>query len=123
MGQGRNAERAGVKLNTLLQANDEFDFGSARWDLIVITYEPVPVTRADYVARLHASLRPGGLIVIESFASDVKTPGRRPVDIDPAELKQAFGGLIIHRFEDTVANADWGEQLVRLARLIAEKKP
>lgn len=118
----KNAVRAGVKINAVLQSNDEFDFGSARWDLIVVTYEPVPLADAGYVRRLGESLRPGGLIVIESFASDSSSPNRRPVDIDPQALRRAFGEFRILRFEDKVAMPDWGKEQTRLVRLVAQKR-
>jgi SAM-dependent methyltransferase len=117
-----NAERAGVGLNTVLASHDSFDFGTAAWDLIVVVYEPVPVTTAGYVQRLGDSLRPGGLIVIESFASDATAQGRRPVDIDPADLQRAFDGFHILQFEDTVARSDWEKEDTRLVRLVAEKR-
>lgn len=118
----RNAERAGVKLNAVLQSDEQFDFGTARWDLVVITYEPVPLTTASYVKKLSDSLRNGGLVVIESFASDSGSFNRRLVDIDPKELRSAFGSFRILHFEDTFAMPDWGKERTRLARLIAEKK-
>jgi len=118
----RNAERAGVKLNAVLQSDEQFDFGAARWDLIVITYEPVPLTTASYVKKLSDSLRNGGLVVIESFASASGSFNRRLVDIDPKELRRAFASFRILHFEETFAMPDWGNERTRLARLIAEKK-
>ena len=118
----RNAERAGVKLNAVLQSDEQFDFGTARWDLVVITYEPVPLTTASYVKKLSDSLRDGGLVVIESFASESGSFNRRLVDIDPKELRRAFESFRILHFEETFALPDWGKERTRLARLIAEKK-
>ena len=43
---GQNAEHAGVKVNAIRQSDEAFDYGSAQWDLIVYTYEPLPVTSA-----------------------------------------------------------------------------
>jgi SAM-dependent methyltransferase len=118
----RGAERAGVHIRTVLSSNDVFDFGAAQWDLIVMTYAPVPLTAPSYVQRLRDALRPGGLIVIESFASDATEDERTPVDIDPADLRRAFAGFLIHHFADTVAMSDWAREETRLARLIAEKQ-
>jgi len=119
----RNAAAAGVKITTVLESDERFDFGRARWDLIVATYEPFPITKPDYVRRLTESLAPGGLVVIESFASDVSAPVRRPVDIDPTELRRAFDSYRILRFEDTVAMPDWATEEARLVRLVAEYNP
>lgn len=117
----RNAERAGVKLHAVLQSDEDFDFGTARWDLVVITYAPVPLTTGNYVKKLRDALRSGGAVVIESFASDSLSLNRRPVDIDPRELRRAFEGFRIVHFEDTFAIPDWGNAQTRVARLIAEK--
>ena len=117
----RNAAQAGASLHAVLSSDAGFDFGTDRWDLVVLAYAPVPLTRPEYVARLRGALRPGGLVVVESFASDAAAPARRPVDIDPAQLRSAFGDFVVHRMEDTVAQADWGEAPTRLARMVAER--
>ncbi len=103
----RNAERAGVPIRTVLQSFDAFDYGTATWDLMVMTYAPVPLSSPRYVTRIGEALRPGGLIVVESYASDASAPGRRPVDIDPADLQRAFADFRILHFADTVAMPDW----------------
>jgi SAM-dependent methyltransferase len=116
----RNAKAAGVNITALLASNETFDLGEAQWDLIVATYAPFPLTTGDYVQRLGRSLTPGGLVVVESFASEANAPGRRPVDIDPTDLRRAFDSFRILYFEDTVAIPDWTRERTRLVRLVAE---
>ena len=87
-----------------------------------MTYAPVPLTNAHYIKRISDALRPGGLIVVESFASDATAPGRRPVDIDPTDLQRAFAEFRILHFADTVAMPDWEKEETRLVRLVAEKQ-
>ena len=41
-----NAAKAGVKIRALVESDDQFDFGVARWDLIVMTYIRSPTVRA-----------------------------------------------------------------------------
>ncbi|HEX7507272.1 MAG TPA: class I SAM-dependent methyltransferase, partial [Polyangia bacterium] len=118
-----SAQRAGVQVKTTRQSIQEFDLGAAQWDLIVILYEPAPVTSASYVEKLAKSLRPGGLIVVESFASDKTAKIRKPVDIDPVELLAAFTGFRILHFEDVVAMPEWTDSKTRLARMVAGKRP
>lgn len=117
----QNAGRGGVSISTLLQSNDTLNLGLAEWDLVVLTYVPVPLTSPDYVSLLRESLRPDGLIVVESFASNRDAPGRRPVDIDPADLRQAFAGFRVLHFEDVTTMPDWEKEETRLVRLIAQK--
>jgi cyclopropane fatty-acyl-phospholipid synthase-like methyltransferase len=118
----RSAERAGVRMRTVRARTDDFVFGTVTWDLIVAVYAPVPLTDAGYAQRISEGLRPGGVVVIESFASEASEADRTPVDIDPAELQRAFGSLRVLRFEDTVAMPDWGTREWRLCRFVAEKQ-
>jgi SAM-dependent methyltransferase len=118
----RNAEKAGVQLTTVHQNEKQFDYGESRWDLMAFTYVPFPVENQDYVRRLQRALRPGGLIVIESFASSTGSAGRRPVDIDPAALRQAFGEFQIVRFDDVEDTPEWTAQKTRLIRMVARKR-
>jgi SAM-dependent methyltransferase len=120
----RNAARAGVKINALRETEAAFDYGAGQWDLIVFTYEPFPITSAAYVQRLGTSLKPGGLIVVESLAQEETTPNRPPVAIDPALLLAVFNTQqfrILH-FEDMVAKSDWNAGQKRLVRMVAERR-
>jgi SAM-dependent methyltransferase len=119
----KNAARVGVKVNTVLKSREEFDFGVAQWDLIVITYETIPLETPAYGEQLRNSLRAGGLIVVETTASDAGQPLARSVDVDPQRLLRAFDGFRILQFEDGVAMPDWGKDKTRLVRFVAEKKP
>jgi SAM-dependent methyltransferase len=117
----KNAARAGVTLKALHESEERFDFGTAQWDLIVILYEPFPLTSTDYTARIHNALRPNGIVVVESFASDANAARRRPVDIDPTDLRRAFDRYRILFFEDTMGMPDWTDGETRLVRLVAER--
>lgn len=117
----RNAARAGVEIKTVLKSRDEFDFGTEQWDLIVITYETIPLEVPDYAERLRKSLRKGGLIVVETTASDAGRPLTRSTDVDPARLLRSFSDLRVLRFEDGIAMPDWGHYKTRLVRFVAEK--
>ena len=115
------ATRAGVPLKALQADAASFDYGREAWDLIVITYGPAFVAEPAFAGRLKSALRPGGLLVIESFASDSTAPSRRAVDLDPAELIRQFQGYRLIRFEDVDGKSEWEPQVTRLVRLIARK--
>jgi SAM-dependent methyltransferase len=120
----RNAERAGVKINAIVGTEDAFDYGAERWDLIVFVYEPFPITTAAYVERLHRSLRPGGLIVIEGFGEEETVKNRPTTAIDPGRLLAAFKDFRLVHYHDVVAVPDWGgPKPRRLVRMVAEKRP
>lgn len=116
------AERAGVAIRTQLASHDEFVLEPAQWDLIVLTYAPVPFTSAGYSRRIIESLRPRGLLVAESFAKAESAARATPVDIDPDLLLERYRSLRLLHFQDIVDTPDWGREPVRLIRFVAEKR-
>jgi 2-polyprenyl-3-methyl-5-hydroxy-6-metoxy-1,4-benzoquinol methylase len=103
-----NAGKAGVKIHAMVSRDDEFDYGTDRWDLIVVTY--VKDLTADDARVFSRALKPGGIVVYENGA-----------DPTNAVLK-AFLGFHIIRFEDLETTADWNpDRRTRVQRLIAEK--
>jgi hypothetical protein len=70
---------------------------------------------------MERALKPGGLIVIESFATESSATLKRPVEIIPGALAAAYAGFDILRFEDTYGLPDWSKEQERLVRLIAQK--
>lgn len=120
----RNADRASVKIDAIVGSEDTFDYGTERWNLIVFVYEPFPITTAAYVERLHRSLRPGGLIVIEGFGEEEGVKNRPTTAIDPGRLLTAFKDFRLLHFQDVVGVPDWGgPKPRRLVRMVAEKRP
>jgi SAM-dependent methyltransferase len=119
----KNAESSGVKLNAIRDAEDAFDYGTSQWDLIVFMYEPFSVTSAAYVERLRQSMRPGGIIVIESFGEEELVKGRAATAIDTGRLLTAFRDFRLLYYQDVVAKADWGLDERRLVRMVAERRP
>ena len=111
------AARLGLKLRAEVATFEEFDFGEARWDLIVLTYEP---TKA-IAPKVERALKPGGAVLVEDRHLDT---GR----VWPAgafgdnELVSLFPGLRVLRYEDVWARPDWSVMKIdeRLVRLFAE---
>lgn len=103
-----NAERANVKIRALVARDDEFDYGSDRWDLIVMTYVR-DLTKGD-AERFWKSLKPGGILVYENGADESNS------------VLGAFLGYQIIRFEDIQTTSEWNpERKSRVQRLIAQK--
>jgi SAM-dependent methyltransferase len=120
----KNAERAGVKLNAIRESDEAFDYGSDQWDLIVFEYNPLPVTSTAYVERLRKSLKAGGLIVIESHATDPRLPVQMPTAIEPGRLLAAFKDFRLLLFEDTTGIPDWmADTTNRIVRMVVERRP
>ena len=117
-----NARKAGVPLTAQRSSIDDFNYGDAQWDLIALIYVPNIAHEGAAMTRLARALKPGGLLVIESFASNRGAANRRPVDIDPAVLKASLAGFDVIRFDDSEAISEWDPQPTRLARVIARKR-
>ena len=117
-----NAEKAGVPLTVQRSSIEDFSYGETQWDLIALIYVPNGAHEGAAMTRLARALKPGGLLVIESFASDRQSAPRRPVDIDPAELQKSLVNFDIVRFDDREAVSEWDPQPTRLCRVIARKR-
>ncbi len=113
------ARRLGVPLTALMRRDDQFEFGTEQWDLIVLSYVGV----RHVVARVHEALRPGGRVVVEGFHRDATKTASigGGVVFDTNELLRLFDRLRIVRYEDTEGVADFGLRTTRLVRLCAQK--
>ena len=113
------ASKAGVKLNTEIKTIQEFDFGERRWDLILLSYVGGR-GMADIVQR---ALKPGGILIIEAFHRDATKAGPigAAVVFDTGELPALFPQLRVVRYEEPMADADFGQSRMRLVRYCAER--
>ncbi len=118
-----NATLAGVSLTAIHASDAQFDYGRDRWDLIAVIYGPGSIADDGFVQRLSQALKPGGIVVVESFASPKNATRRRPVDIDPVDLMRAFAGFRLLRFEDADGLSEWDPQTTSLVRMVAQKRP
>ena len=114
------AAKRGVKLTTVIQGSEDFDFGENRWDLVVLSY----VTVRDIAGKVVRALKPGGIVVVEGFHRDVtKTrPVGGGVVFDSNELPALFSTLRVLRYEDVDATTDFGGAGSRAVRLCAMKE-
>jgi SAM-dependent methyltransferase len=116
------ARASGVDLEGFVTDHESFDFGEGRWDLMVFCYAPVGVARSEMAERIGRGLKPGGRVVVESFASPSSQIRRRPVDIDPDDLREAFDRLDLLRFEEVEDLPDWDEAPQPMVRMIAARR-
>jgi len=129
MNARRKADKAGVKLTVIRSGYQEFDFGDAKWDLIVMTYAYFPIRDAVYVNRLVGSMRPGGLLVFQYgvLEKGADRSGTAPMLGIPeeGELKEIFRSLVIVRYEEVEEESDWqvshGHRRGRTVKMLAKK--
>ena len=113
------ATQLGVKITTHVARAEDYNWGNAQWDLIVLSY----VGAREYAANVFRALRPGGMVVVEGFHRDAtKTrPIGGAVVFDTNELLQLFAPLRVVRYEDTNAIGDFGQFDTRVVRVAAVK--
>jgi SAM-dependent methyltransferase len=113
----QQATELGVRITTHVARAEDFDWGEAKWDLIVLSY----VGGREYAGKVLRALRPGGMVILEAFHRD--TTKTRPVGgavvFDSNELLRLFGEFRIVQYEDTNAVADCGLIETRVVRLAA----
>ena len=121
------AARLGVKIATVKSAYEDFDFGRERWDLVLFSYAWVPLHDPALAERVRASLRPGGLVVVEAPAEDPLKPANQreweptPTDDINTLTKVWSNGFRILHYEDTEAMCDWRNRKARVLRLVVKK--
>jgi len=113
------AQRLSVHLKAEIRRMEDFDFGERRWDLILLSYVGARET-AETVQR---ALKPGGVVVIEAFHRDATKSGPigGAVVFDTGELPSLFPQLRVVRYEEPMAEADFGLDKVRLVRYCGER--
>lgn len=110
------AAAEGLELKTQLTSHTEFDFGRARWDLVVMVF-PGTSMEDEFVRKVKESLKPGGVVVVEQFNAP---PG--PGSMGPANaLFRSFEDFRVVRYEDLEDISDWGGMKARLGRIVAVK--
>ena len=118
------AGKLGVKITTEVADMAKYDWGTNKWDLIVLSY----AGGRDYAARVQKALKPGGIVVLEAFHMEATQKiqvvgGDYRVFFNTDELKKLYGdvGLKIIRYEEPIGTADFTKQQLRLVQLVAQK--
>jgi SAM-dependent methyltransferase len=115
--RGAEAARLGLPLTAVHAADEEFDFGRDRWDLIIIIY----AIEKRSVYRVRRGLKPGGIVVIEAAHRE---PGGYPFGYESNELLKIFDGFRILRYEERLGVPDFPTDRSKrelLVRLMAQK--
>ncbi|MFN0105793.1 MAG: class I SAM-dependent methyltransferase [Bryobacteraceae bacterium] len=113
------ARQLGLSITTEVKGSEEFAFGEARWDLIVLSW----VSFREQAQVLSRALRPGGIIVIEGAHRDA-TKGTSiggGVVFDTAEVPGLFRDLRVVRYQEPIAVSDFGQRKVRVVQYCAER--
>ena len=118
-----NAAKAGVRIDGVKASYADFDFGTAKWDLIVLTFAWAPMTDPAFVDRLRTSLRPNGRIVFEHFVENSDQPRPPAMQVlKPGQLRELLKGFRLDRYEEITGLADWAGPDTPMVRAVAVKQ-
>ncbi|MDX2149388.1 MAG: class I SAM-dependent methyltransferase [Bryobacteraceae bacterium] len=107
------AKAAGVGLDTKLASHEEYELGEAQWDLIVMSFAFTRISDTAYMAKVRASLKPGGVLLVEGFNGGPR--------MEANAILKAFLDYRVLLFEDLPDIADWGRAKAPLLRMALEK--
>jgi 2-polyprenyl-3-methyl-5-hydroxy-6-metoxy-1,4-benzoquinol methylase len=119
----RNADTAGVKVTGVKSDYASFDLGKEAWDLVVMVFAWAPIDDPAFVERVKASLKPGGLVILENFVSTPERPHAPMVRaLPPGATREALAGFEIVSYEEINGTGDWGGPGSNLVRTVARKR-
>src|SRR4051812_6162947 len=98
-----SAKGSGLRLKTVRATHAEFDYGVARWDLVVEAFAFTDLADAGYRKRVIDSLKPGGVLVVDGFGGGPRN-----------QMLEWFAGLRVIAYEDREDVADWGMQKAKV---------
>ena len=117
-----NAEKKGLKVNTIKTSYEDFNYGKNNWDLITMILSWAPVEETGFLARLKESLRPGGYVVFEHVLQRPGNPFPPGVHaLAPGALHELFSDFEILIYREVEDYGDWGGPPTPHVRMVARK--
>ncbi len=116
------AKREKLAIQTNVVDVRRYEFGTARWDLVAMIYFG---ELDQYLDRIYASLRPGGLLVFEGFHQQAVSRGnlsaQAPLPVEGLRQKLERAGFTVSTFSVVTDQADYGLRPSPLVRVAARK--
>jgi len=113
-----SAAKAGLKIETVQKSHADFDFGTDRWDLVVMVFPGTSMDDLELLRKIKASMKKGAMIVVEQFNAPPGEGSKGPANA----LFRTFEEFRVVRYEDVVDNSDWGKMKARIGRIAAVKE-
>jgi SAM-dependent methyltransferase len=116
------ASRLGVRIEAICADLMSWQWPSSAFDIVLDFY----FLQRDLCPRMAAALRPGGILVFETFTTDQRQFGWGPTEdgflLRPGELPALFPTLHVVRYREAIVTEDdRGPKAV--ASLLARKRP
>lgn len=117
------AAKRQLKVSAVVADADTFDYGREQWDLVAGLYMHDVITR--HAAKIAASLKPGGLVVVEGmqYGAMGQGVGGDTYGYRQNELLRAFDGLRVVFYEEAMAPPYWmpKSRAVPIVRFVATR--
>lgn len=120
----QQAQRDHLPVRTVDQDINTFDFGSRRWDLIVLI--DFPFAYRTLLPKIAAGLRPGGLVVVQAVSAKqagLESPDHmlRYTFMRRRDLTAAFAGFTVLHLHEGEQPTTWGVKAIMIT--FAARKP
>jgi len=118
-----DAEKAGLRVETVKASYEDYDFGRERWDLVAMILSWAPIEDPAFLARLKASIKPGGYVVFEHVTQRGKDPFPPGVHAPaPGALREMFRDFEVLVYRELDDYGDWGGPPTGHVRMVARKR-
>lgn len=118
------AATAGVNVDARESGHASFDFGSERWDLIVLAYPWLPLDDDALFGRIISSLKPNGRVVFEHYIRPSCLNSEKGEYVPCAnQLLDRFRGLRVVYYEEKIDLPDWASKPQELVRFVGQRAP
>jgi hypothetical protein len=100
------------------KSHADFDFGTDRWDLVVMVFPGTSMDDLELLRKIKASMKKGAMIVVEQFNAPPGEGAKGPANA----LFGTFQEFRVVRYEDVPDISDWGKMKARIGRIAAVKE-
>jgi len=127
----KRAKQMNLKIKTVHASRKDFDFGTNKWDLVVLCYIDIIcggcIANDDFISTIAQSMKKGGLVVYEMghrdfYLENWENPGKWGCTEE--QLTQSFEkeGFEVLRCEAVIEVGDWGrDKPVKRLKFVARK--
>jgi SAM-dependent methyltransferase len=119
------ARNAGLPLTAVRASAQEFDYGRDQWDLVLLVYAPIQFDDQQLLGRIRNSIKPRGLILIDTPVLMHQPPDKHPRvpgDLERGELPSLFPDFEILQYEESEDTTEWFHLKMPVARFVARKR-
>ncbi len=114
------ASRRGLRIEAVQADLESYELSRAAYDIVIDFY----YLQRDLAPQLEAALRPGGVLVFESFTTEQRRFGWGPQQdaflLRPGELRSLFTGLETLEYREGLSESERGMKAV--AGLVGKKR-